>query len=737
MVTIKDVAKLAGVSVGTVSNVINGKTKNTELIEKVENAIGVLGFRPDSKARSLKRTSSDMIGVVIGSLRDEGMDIMLSEIERYFKSRGFHILLKVTDNNLIRERKQVEDLLAQGVAGVIINSCPDKREWSRSLRDSETPVAFLEHGIKDPENTLCVQADYEESFFQCFTYYRKQGIEDIDVILRENMIEKDVLERMAENVGINLRLRLAGANVPENGFKETFELLQGVSTPSDRRLLITAGSALLQGAMQAIRLLEKQDQVTLACIKSENWTEDGKGLSSVIDISYGQMAYEVSENLYENILKKGRKNHFIKLIPGRFRLCREEEQPVMKRGKKTDLTIALLDSSQARVYAEVAKVYEKQTGVALHFRYYQYHELWELAKDPARLKKEKISALMYDIVWKQELYDRGILQVIGRNELPGNAYLDDYIDESLESTGYCKGELIGLPFLTGTQMLFYQKDLFEDENLKRQFMQKYGYELEVPENWDSFRNVCEFFTREWNPRSPVKYGSAFLNEGNMYNSIAFLNILWSMGDDVIKNDDLNLDTPAFMQSLKLYRSLNRYSAKGEFKDWEDIAEAFRRGELAMAILYDSLAYGINEPLRSEVAGNVESAMIPGAKPVLGGWGMGLFHEAEDAEQTREFIFWSCGPECDRIFSVLSGTSGRKGFYQNKDLEWIYPWKKNVLDSYAVSRSRKCIPSEENNCMLFYDRILGKGLGDLLRGSLTEEELPERIKKEWDRLRKEK
>ena len=47
MATIKEVAKLAGVSIGTVSNVLNGKTSNAELIDRVESAMSQLSYRPD------------------------------------------------------------------------------------------------------------------------------------------------------------------------------------------------------------------------------------------------------------------------------------------------------------------------------------------------------------------------------------------------------------------------------------------------------------------------------------------------------------------------------------------------------------------------------------------------------------------------------------------------------------------------------------------------------------------
>ena len=65
MATIKEVAKLAGVSIGTVSNVLNGKTSNAELIDRVESAMSQLSYRPDANARSLKNTKSKLIGVLI------------------------------------------------------------------------------------------------------------------------------------------------------------------------------------------------------------------------------------------------------------------------------------------------------------------------------------------------------------------------------------------------------------------------------------------------------------------------------------------------------------------------------------------------------------------------------------------------------------------------------------------------------------------------------------------------
>ena len=119
MATIKEVAKLAGVSIGTVSNVLNGKTSNAELIDRVESAMSQLSYRPDANARSLKNTKSKLIGVLMPEICQSDHAHFLSRLENLLREQGYGILLKISNNNWLLEKKNLTQCMEQCVDGIL------------------------------------------------------------------------------------------------------------------------------------------------------------------------------------------------------------------------------------------------------------------------------------------------------------------------------------------------------------------------------------------------------------------------------------------------------------------------------------------------------------------------------------------------------------------------------------------------------------------------------------------
>ena len=65
--------------------------------------------------------------------------------------------------------------------------------------------------------------------------------------------------------------------------------------------------------------------------------------------------------------------------------------------------------------------------------------------------------------------------------------------------------LCAIPYKPDVELLFYRKDLFEDESLKTAYQEKYQTELKVPETNEEMMQVAEFFTKSINPESPVEF----------------------------------------------------------------------------------------------------------------------------------------------------------------------------------------------------------------------------------------
>lgn len=118
---IRDVAELAGVSMKTVSRVVNGESgvlPNTR--ERVETAVRDLGFVPDSRARSLKRGGNDTIGILIDAISDPFFAALVSVVEELALQRGLSVLFASTGYDGGRERAQLDRLTGERLSGLIL-----------------------------------------------------------------------------------------------------------------------------------------------------------------------------------------------------------------------------------------------------------------------------------------------------------------------------------------------------------------------------------------------------------------------------------------------------------------------------------------------------------------------------------------------------------------------------------------------------------------------------------------
>ncbi|MBE3577977.1 MAG: LacI family DNA-binding transcriptional regulator [Limnochordales bacterium] len=143
MVTIKDIAKLSGVSPATVSRILNGHpTVSPELRERVLQLARELNYQPNAVARSLVSSRSRLLGVVIPDISNPFFPDVVRAVEDVAAQHGYSVLLSNTDWNLYREKESLGILRSRQVDGIVLvpSQVEPHLDW---LTRSSIPVALL------------------------------------------------------------------------------------------------------------------------------------------------------------------------------------------------------------------------------------------------------------------------------------------------------------------------------------------------------------------------------------------------------------------------------------------------------------------------------------------------------------------------------------------------------------------------------------------------------------------
>jgi LacI family transcriptional regulator len=145
--TMKDVAALAGVSLATVSRVVNGSVDvRPDLVARVRDAVEVLGYRRDLTASTLRRSdrASASIGIVIEDIANPFFSAMLRGIEDVARTRGVLSFAGSSDEDPARERELAETFGARGVDGLVIAPCSADQGYLRREIEMGTAMVFVD-----------------------------------------------------------------------------------------------------------------------------------------------------------------------------------------------------------------------------------------------------------------------------------------------------------------------------------------------------------------------------------------------------------------------------------------------------------------------------------------------------------------------------------------------------------------------------------------------------------------
>src|SRR5215210_12461 len=151
-VTLRDVARVAGVHPATVSRALNEDTRalvNEETAQRVLQAAEQLGYRPNPIARGLKTNRSYTIGVLIPDLTNPLFPPILRGIEDRLEEDGYTPLMANTDNDPERERLDWQTMRARQVDGIIAATARRDHALLDEIVGSQPPLVLVNRRTAD------------------------------------------------------------------------------------------------------------------------------------------------------------------------------------------------------------------------------------------------------------------------------------------------------------------------------------------------------------------------------------------------------------------------------------------------------------------------------------------------------------------------------------------------------------------------------------------------------------
>ena len=158
MVTLKDVAKVAGVSYATVSRALSGSPEIGEDTRKrILKLCEDMGYTPNTIARSMVMKRTNIIGLIVASLDNPFMSELTTHLEVYARRCGYNLMVCNSAYDLEQEKEVFTLLVGRQVDGVIILPIGNESYESLKSLTAQVPTVFISENMQDlPESYVAV-----------------------------------------------------------------------------------------------------------------------------------------------------------------------------------------------------------------------------------------------------------------------------------------------------------------------------------------------------------------------------------------------------------------------------------------------------------------------------------------------------------------------------------------------------------------------------------------------------
>ena len=269
-ININDIAEKTGLSITTVSRVLNGKAEQYRIgkksQQKIKDAAKELQYTPNHFAANLRTGRSGTIALIVPSLNNPFFAGIASEINAEIRKYGYITIIGDSDESYDIEKMELQQFMSRNIEGLIIVPCGDQSDHIKSLHDKGLPIICIDRYFEDLDISY-VSTDNYDGAFNATKHLIENGhsiITCIQGLLHStpNRLRVKGFKDAMESSGL-LSYNIVGDDFTvQNGYLETKLLLQHSEKPT---AILTLSNTIAMGCIKALKEENKKipDDISL------------------------------------------------------------------------------------------------------------------------------------------------------------------------------------------------------------------------------------------------------------------------------------------------------------------------------------------------------------------------------------------------------------------------------------------------------------------------------------------
>lgn len=306
--------------------------------------------------------------------------------------------------------------------------------------------------------------------------------------------------------------------------------------------------------------------------------------------------------------------------------------------------------------------FEEQTGIKVNFEKFFEDQLTQKLTTEFTAGSSSIDVFMIRPLQEGKLFSQNgwVADISDKVDDPEFEF-EDFTESSVNSMK--DGEkLFGIPIVTEREILYYRKDIFEENN------------IEPPETLDELMQVAE----ELNDPKNEFYG--IVSRGERAAAVTqFSSYLYGFGGDFMVDGKAAIDTEEAIQAFQFYGDMLRnYGPPGVLNmSWPQAAGLFGQGKAAMYTDADSIFPNLLDEEKSVVSDKVGFAVFPegpaGNEPYnVTSWGVAINEKSEKKDAAWEFVKWATGKEITTQIQATGVPGARQSVWDTPEGNAAFP-----------------------------------------------------------------